>query len=411
MRKSPLLPLLLAVVWPGPAAALAAAAPVLGKITVAAGEFARQHTPVTMKLPPTLAGKPLELRGGGAVLPVVVAPGGDASFVLQRLGKGATARFDLVEAKAKPASAGVEVQPTPGGLAVTVAGKPTLSYQALGEAPRPEIGKEFVRGGYIHPVLTPSGVLVTDDYPADHKHHHGIWTAWTSTEYEGRKPDFWNMGKKGGRKDHVALGTSFSGAVAGGFSARISSTDMGASPAKVVLDEHWQVTVYRTHAKAPPYYLFDLIWTDTLVGTSPLVLPEYRYGGLGVRGNIAWLDKANAFFLTSEGKDRVSGDNTPARWLHMGGKVGGKVGGKLAGIATLDHPGNFRAPQPLRIHPDEPYFSVAPPKAGKFSIQPGQPYVSRYRFVVADGPPDKALLERLFNDYAQPPVVTVSLVE
>ena len=71
----------------------------------------------------------------------------------------------------------------------------------------------------------------------------------------------------------------------------------------------------------------------------------------------------------------------------------------------LDHPGNFRAPQPLRIHPDEPYLSVAPPKAGKFAIEPGKPYVSRYRFVVADGAPDKALLERLCNDYAHPPVV------
>jgi hypothetical protein len=31
----------------------------------------------------------------------------------------------------------------------------------------------------------------------------------------------------------------------------------------------------------------------------------------------------------------------------------------------------------------------------------------RYRFVVGDGEPDKAELERLWSDYAKPPAVTV----
>ncbi|GIT77905.1 MAG: hypothetical protein Ct9H300mP32_2870 [Verrucomicrobiota bacterium] len=35
---------------------------------------------------------------------------------------------------------------------------------------------------------------ITDDYPHNHKHHHGIWFPWTNTIFEGRKPDFWNMG-------------------------------------------------------------------------------------------------------------------------------------------------------------------------------------------------------------------------
>ena len=71
-----------------------------------------------------------------------------------------------------------------------------LFYRAKGVAPRADVKPELVRGGYLHPVLTPAGRTVTDDYPIDHKHHHGIWNAWTSTEYEGRKPDFWNMGSR-----------------------------------------------------------------------------------------------------------------------------------------------------------------------------------------------------------------------
>jgi hypothetical protein len=41
------------------------------------------------------------------------------------------------------------------------------------------------------------------------------------------------------------------------------------------------------------------------------------------------------------------------------------------------------------------------------AITPGKPYVSRYRFVVHDGPADKAIIERLWQDYAHPPEVSL----
>ena len=42
-------------------------------------------------------------------------------------------------------------------------------------------------------------------------------------------------------------------------------------------------------------------------------------------------------------------------------------------------------------------------------IKPGEKYVSRYRFVVHDGPPNKAELDGLWNDYAHPPGVKVEV--
>src|SRR5687768_5707565 len=71
--------------------------------------------------------------------------------------------------------------------------------------PRADIKEAFLRGGYLHPLLTPSGKLVSDDYPPKHIHHHGVWWAWTKTEFEGRHPDFWNMGDNKGRVEFVAL--------------------------------------------------------------------------------------------------------------------------------------------------------------------------------------------------------------
>jgi hypothetical protein len=87
--------------------------------------------------------------------------------------------------------------------------------------------------------------------------------------------------------------------------------------------------------------------------------------------------------------------------------MGGMVEGGLTGIAILGHPDNANAPQPQRIHPTEPFFNFAPQQAGNLEIAPGKPFTARYRFVVADGAPDKAELDRLWNDYAHPPKVTV----
>ena len=101
--------------------------------------------------------------------------------------------------------------------------------------------------------------------------------------------------------------------------------------------------------------------------------------------------------------DRDKGNATRGRWCDMSGELGGA----RCGIAILGHPANFRAPQPMRLHPTEPFFNYAPQQIGDMEIVPGKTYVSRYRFVVRDGPPDAATLDRLWNDYAHPPQVKV----
>ena len=69
----------------------------------------------------------------------------------------------------------------------------------------------------------------------------------------------------------------------------------------------------------------------------------------------------------------------------------------MAGIAILDHPSNFRHPQPTRLNPDNPFFNYAPSVAGEWRIEPGAPYVSRYRFVTYEGEADRALLELAYG--------------
>lgn len=378
-------------------------------LVVDAGAFDRRGTIVTVAVPGLKEGMPLFLNDGkGPTIAAQAGANGDVTFVLPDLRAGETRTFAMAIAQpvyAVPPKPAVEARRDGTVVRVFAHGKPVLSYQAEpGEFPRPDIKPIFKRGGYIHPVYTPAGRAITDDHPVDHPHHHGIWWAWTKTKYDGREPDFWNMGDGTGRVDFDSLDAVWSGRVHGGVRATTRFTDVTGGRADVVLKDQWDVRVY-AHDEESPVFVFDIVSTQNLTGDKPLLLPEYRYGGLGVRGHIQWNGKGDkTVFLTSEGKTREDGNGTKARWTHMGGLLDGKP----AGLAILDHPSNFRAPQPTRLNPDNPFFNYSPSVAGDWSIEPGKPYVSRYRFLTYEGQPDRALIERMWNDYAHPPVITVT---
>lgn len=377
-------------------------------VSVAAGGYDRYETVVSFTLPADLKGQSYALRdAAGQQVRLQIDSDRRATFILPALKAGQTKSYRLVVAgsKAKP---GVELTRRNEGLDFKVAGRNVFTFVTTPAGlPDKAIKPVFLRGGYIHPVFTPSGRLVTDDYPSDHYHHHGIWFAWTKTEFEGAHPDFWNVGDLTGRVEFESLDGSWAGPVYGGFKSQQRYVALKGPDARPALNEEWEVRVYNLGqtGKAKRYFLFDIVAVQQCASNSPLVLEEYRYGGMGVRGHRNWKDKSKISFLTSEGKAREDGNATRGRWVRMSGLVDGE----MVGIAVLDHPRNFRSPQPLRLHPDDPYFNYAPSQLGRFEIKPGERFVLRYRYVVADGPADKAELDRLWNDYATPPQVSVEL--
>ena len=374
------------------------------KLTVSAGDFDRRDCVVPFKLPEdTEPGVYTLTDDTGKTTPLQVGPSGRATFILADLKSGQTRTYRVAAAREGDPAPGVRVSREGDNLKVSTGGHDVLGYK--GEKSLPAgYEPQYERGGYIHPVFTPSGKLVTDDFPPRHKHHHGIWSPWTKTKFEGRTPDFWNMGDKTGTVEFVGIDAAWAGPVVGGFQTRHRMVDLSAKPQpKPAIDETWNVRVYPVLNGSRPMNVFDWVSTQTCASDSPLVLPKYHYGGLGFRGNREWEDKSNCVFLTSEGKDRSNGNETTGKWCW----VGGKVKGETAGVAILCHPDNFRFPQGMRLNPDEPFFSYCPSQGGEWSIEPGKPYVAKYRFVVADGPADAKEIERLWNDYATPPKVTV----
>jgi hypothetical protein len=378
-------------------------------ITVSAGKLDRTDAIVTF--PANLDPKTqYQLHTGPDTIPLQILPDHRALFVLKQLKANTTKTYTIEPTRAE-ILAGIPIQRDANNLTFTLNQHEVLKYN--GDLTPLPVGYEpsYQRGGYISPIFTPSGKLVSDDYADNHRHHHALWAAWTKTDFEGRHPDFWNMGDKKGRVEFVSLDSTFTGPLASGLSAKHRYVDLTAPTGpKTALNETWETTVYRVGTDPnKPYFLFDVTLTQTCATDQPLILPKYLYGGIAFRGHKEWNGKGDACtFLTSEDKDRTNGNETRARWCYIGGKIPGENGAStFGGLTILSHPSNFRSPQPVRIHPDMPYFTFAPQQLGEFKIEPGTPYVSHYRIVTTDGPADKDLFDRLWNDFATPAEVTI----
>ncbi len=376
------------------------------RITVSAGDYERRDTVVTFELPEGARDSRALENADGKRIPLQVSKDGQAAFLLPYLEQGAKATFRLAgKAPTDNVSPWVEVVEDRGRLRFTVHGTPALYYQAEERPfPRPDINPVLKRGGFLHPVLSPSGRTVTASYPERHTHHQGIWSPWTRTRFQGRSPDFWNMHSETGKVEFEEIDKTWSGPVHGGFRSRHRFLDLSGDEPVVALNETWEVALYQTADAEREYRLFDLKSHQETATPDPLILVEHHYGGLGFRGHEDWVGEENTHFLTSEGEtDRREGNGTRTRWTH----ISGDVDGERTGIAIFCHPDNFRFPQPVRLHPREPFFCYAPSQLGDWEITPDSPYTARYRFAVMDGEADATELERLWNDYANPPEVRI----
>ena len=265
--------------------------------------------------------------------------------------------------------------------------RPVLVYNAAYvPSPNPE-EPWFGRSGFIHPVYTPSGKIITEPFPEDHPHQHGLFFPYVKGVYNGKKVDFWNSKKLLGKIEHVKTIQADDD----GFKVQLSHIALGKGKPAKVLDETWTVT----RVPHESLNIFDLVSVQTCATDKPLTLEKNKYGGMAVRGPSSWLEDVT--MLTSEGVGREEGNHTRPNWVVQFGKVDGEV----CGIMAMCHPGNFRAPQPVRLHPEKPYFCFAPMVMGEFKITPEKPFVSRYRFVAFDGKPDIKQLEALWKEYAK----------
>jgi hypothetical protein len=330
-------------------------------------------------------------------------------WMLRQNGSKAVSRtFELVKGAPPKDAEEVEVTNDAGSLVISAHRKHLLQYNYKMHYPPAGADSAFKRSGFIHPLWTPHGQALTRINPPDHYHHYGLWNPWTKVLFEGQTVDFWNLKERQGTVRFADLVSVNQGAVYGDYQTlhqHVAFKKDGSE--KVAINELQSVRVYQPSA-AGDYYLADITIQLNCASGSPVVLKEYRYGGLGWRATADWT-RNNSEMLTSEGKTRKEADGSKARWVIVQGSLGQDYGGAV----MMSYPVNYNYPEPLRIWPEnimkdgDVYANFSPTKDKDWHLEPGHDYVLKYRFLVFNGRYDQKKAEAAWQYFAHPPVVVV----
>lgn len=375
------------------------------QIAISAGNYARSKTPVKVVLEKSLdKTKQYELVNNqtGIRTPVQLLTENSILFILpDPIASNHSLTYRLVNTtnKIKPPVT-IEVQKNK--IIVVNKNKPIFTYHTQKVLPPADSPAYYQRSGFIHPLYSPNGAILTDDFPAGHAHQHALFASWTNTTYKNEFVDFWNQHLQKGTVEHLEVISKEEGPVCARLQVllRYKSLKFGE-----VLQEKWTITVY----PFTDYFLFDIQSEQTNTTLDTLYLNKYHYGGMAFRGSKYWNPDDKKYFqgnwkiLTNEGvKDSVA-NHTHAKWVDASGKIAKHT----AGLTVFNHPSNFRYPQAIRVHPNFPYWAYAPVVDGAFTIDPGKKYFAQFRYYVHNGMPDIKRIEQLENDYRFPPLITV----
>ncbi len=301
-------------------------------------------------------------------------------------------------------------------LTIQADGKNVLSYYyAVHDIPE-GVDPLFRRSGFIHPLCSPDGHVLTQIQPADHYHHYGIWNPWTKVKIDDREVDFWNLGEGQGTVRFAGIESIQSGDAWGGFCVRHEHVDFKApGGTQVVMEETWDIRAAAIPVQQQLAWIVDLTSTMKNVLDNDIELSQYRYGGgVGFRATEVW-DRYNSSVLTSVGKTRKDADGTRARWCDINGQIGNKD--HTSGVLFLSHPENRDHPEPMRVWPEdavggkgELFFEFCPIRLTAWTLEPGKNYVLRYRMVVYDGKLKPETMEALWQDYISHPINSLARV-
>ena len=255
-------------------------------------------------------------------------------------------------------------------LALTDGGKPVWSYN-YGMILAPGVPKDRTRCCYIHPLYTPGGVVVSDDFPQDHLHQRGVSWTWAVVALEGQSYDLWNM--KGIYARHEKF---LKREVAGGRAVLAMREGWFVGEMQVVQADV-EVTVH-VAADGKRDMDFAITLLPIVNGVSIGGAPDHNkgYGGFEVR----LAPRTGTVINTSDLADSPDTDMVPHEWAET---VGNYTGGRAAVRITVD-PANAGYPNGWILRH---YGLIGANYPGPKPVGLKGPLTMKYRLTVSDAGP------------------------
>lgn len=318
--------------------------------------------------------------------------------------------FALVKKNTENSSPQIEIQKNDGAMQFSFDGNPILNYQYGMTYPPEGVDEKYKKSGFIHPLWSPGGEVLTRIQPPDHYHHYGIWGPWTKTHINEREVDFWNLAKGQGTVLFKKFLNENQGDVFSGFTALQEHLDFKAtSENKVAINEALEIKIWNL-ASSRNSWLIDYTTTIESPLESGILFDAYRYGGgLGFRATEKW-HKGNTSVLTSDNKDRLTADGSSAKWVIVEGESKTKKG--RSGILFMGFPENKEFPEPMRVWPvdanegrGDMFFEFCPIRHVEWKIESKKEYQLKYRMLVFDGKINAKQAEMHWQNFANPPKI------
>lgn len=273
-------------------------------------------------------------------------------------------------------------------LKVVERDKPVLAYNYGTIVNRlvPETDRRRARACYVHPLWGLDGEVLTDDFPRDHYHHHGVFWAWPHVVVAGQEYDLWT---------NAGIEQRF---------VRWLHQETGSVAAVLGVENGWfigqrRVATERVWMRAFPAggseRTLDLeIYLVPLVPLSLQGVGGKSYGGLTVRFAVK---RADDTVITSPvGTTREDLLETPLAWADLTSRFAGAPG--RSGGAIFIHPRHPNFPPTWLTRHYGP-LCIGWPGVDARQYEPGQPHRLPYRIWIHAGDRTEEQLRTAYADF------------
>ncbi|HRK35489.1 MAG TPA: PmoA family protein [Candidatus Hydrogenedentes bacterium] len=281
---------------------------------------------------------------------------------------------------------------------VSERGEPVFTYRYAQVLPAEGIAEKFRRANYLHPVHSPAGEVVTEDFPADHYHHRGVFWAWPNCAIRGRKLNVWELdGARSVFKEWIAIEARRKQ-----FRAETRSVWQFDEDGFAPIEERVEIVVLpaRNGQRAIDFKLAFANTADAEVTFqgSPASAGSAGPGAKGYGGICFRPDATRKPFAFTGIEGHIAEDRMACEtpWVDVSW-----TSDSTQGVAILQHPENPGFPHPGWMIRHYGFLGASWPHTSAHTLKPGESFTLRYRLLLHEGDAESAGIAAAARSFAK----------